>query len=256
MREELGLTQMQLAAKARVSRSALARIEQQWTIPTERTALRLRAALGIEKLPRGHPDAPALYSVWGPRRRDSAKWDTPWGPSRPQNMMSLAEYRSLSTMRGPGAVHEKAKTARHGPRSLGNEAMRHPDVLVKHLKAPFAAGELDLVLRRVAGALGIEVSDIPDSARQSPEALAAFQVRMQTFGGDEKAATHVLDRLSPKPRRMEVSGPGGDPVRTTTTIIPPSADGGKSYYERLESCDPEPGTAGTAPTPTAEEILG
>jgi hypothetical protein len=168
-------------------------------------------------------------------------------------MMSLAEYRSLSCMRGPGLpVHERVKVAR-GPRHLGNESMRHPDVLVKHLKAPFAAGELDLVLRRVAGALGIEVSDIPDSARQSPEALAAFQVRMQTFGGDDKAATHVLDRLSPKPRRMEVSGPGGDPVRTTTTVIPPSADGGKSYYERLESGNPEPGTAGT---PTAEEILG
>ena len=68
-------------------------------------------------------------------------------------------------------------------------------------------------------------------------------------GGDKEAFKEVFDRLAPKPRRLEHSGPGGEPIRTASVAAVASVDGddAREFYMGLlataavpeEELDPE-----------------
>ncbi len=93
----------------------------------------------------------------------------------------------------------------------------------------------DLSRKAIAEALGLpSYEDVPlfdSKLRRILWTLVELADR-----GDMEAAREILDRIYPKPRRMEVSGPGGGPLRSRVQTGPPTAEeiaSGDALYAAL-----------------------
>lgn len=90
--------------------------------------------------------------------------------------------------------------------------------------------------REVAAArVGCDPSDIPEDV-VTFEDLMAWVAAMLAVAGNHEFWREFGDRVAPKPRRVEVSGPGGGPVRQTITQSdnPAEANAAQEYYDELD----------------------
>jgi len=101
----------------------------------------------------------------------------------------------------------------------------------------------ELDRKRMAEALGLaSYEDVPaEWEGGTVGALWWMRVR-QAYAGDEGAIADILERSNPKPRRMEVSGPNGGPLRSQISQGPPTeaeVDSGAAFYAALAGEDDE-----------------
>jgi hypothetical protein len=94
----------------------------------------------------------------------------------------------------------------------------------------------ELERKAIAEALGFtSVDEVPDYFESFIECVWWMR-KQQAVRGHDEAIRDFLDRANPKPRRMEVSGPGGGPLRGAITVARPSdaeAAASRQYYEEL-----------------------
>lgn len=92
----------------------------------------------------------------------------------------------------------------------------------------------ELDRKRIADALGFEnVDDVPDYFESALGALWWLRLQ-QAFAGNSDAIADFLDRANPKPRRMEVTGADGGPVRAAIAAVAPGspeAAAAQDYYQ-------------------------
>jgi hypothetical protein len=103
-----------------------------------------------------------------------------------------------------------------------------------------APSELDR--KRAAEALGLaRVDDVPDDLATVLDLLWWLR-RMQAVAGSENAIADFLDRATPKPRRMEVTGADGAPLRAHISAAPPTdaeRAAADDYYRELTASPDE-----------------
>lgn len=99
--------------------------------------------------------------------------------------------------------------------------------------APNKAREL------AANRVGMAVADIPEEV-ETIEELMAWTAGMMAVQGNSDFCKEFGDRAYPKPKRVEVSGPGGGPVRQAVITGDKAAEAtaGQDYYGQLEG-DPD-----------------
>lgn len=103
-------------------------------------------------------------------------------------------------------------------------------------RAYFSQRPSDLQRAKIAEVLGCHVDEVPDYFETLWD-LIVYAVGEKAVRGSEWAMGEILDRLSPKPRRMEVSGPDGGPVRGAISTSPPSTEeaaASAAYYAALQ----------------------
>jgi hypothetical protein len=106
----------------------------------------------------------------------------------------------------------------------------------------FQQAPTELQRRKLAEYLGIATDEVPDYYESAWD-LIVWGLGEMALRGNQWAMGEILDRLAPKPRRMEVSGPEGGPVRGHISAAPPSTEeqaASQAYYRALQAaCTPE-----------------
>jgi len=85
-----------------------------------------------------------------------------------------------------------------------------------------------------ARALNMDESDIPEE-HNTPAKLHAWVQSILACAGGIEHSREIYDRLAPKPKRVEVSGPGGGPIRQaiTTGDDPMGKRAAEQYLEEI-----------------------
>lgn len=85
-----------------------------------------------------------------------------------------------------------------------------------------------------ARALNVDPSEIPEEL-DTPAKLNAWVTSLIACAGGIDHTREVYDRLAPKPKRVEVSGPGGGPIRTAVSPAddPTGRKAAESYLNEI-----------------------
>ncbi len=108
------------------------------------------------------------------------------------------------------------------------------DSLARQLQGPFGADVLDSMIEayEVPDSLAAELRELPNRL----DALALIKI-WQAARGNLMAFQEIFDRLAPKPRRTEISGPGGGPVRQLSLVKDLSEAEAEELYRRAMAGD-------------------
>jgi len=93
-------------------------------------------------------------------------------------------------------------------------------------------GDQDRALQLAAFAIGGEITDIPEYAKESLATLTAFVFAMRAVGGSVEHFREIGDRIDPKPKRIEIEGVTGA-RRGGGGNDPESAAAASDYYAAL-----------------------
>jgi len=123
----------------------------------------------------------------------------------------------------------------------GNPAGQKPVKGAKIFSAEMRHPPTELDRARMAEALGCPLDAVPDYFETFLHQLA-WMIKMAATRGNWDAIREILDREVPKPRRVELSGPGGGPLRSAVTSAQPTSEeaaAAQAYYEALAAQDDE-----------------
>jgi hypothetical protein len=102
-------------------------------------------------------------------------------------------------------------------------------------RAYFAQRPSEVQRAALAVTLGVSTDDVPDYF-ETLQDLLVWGLGEMAVRGNQWALAEILDRIAPKPRRMEVSGPDGGPLRAHLTASAPSSEEAaeaRAYYDAL-----------------------
>ena len=122
----------------------------------------------------------------------------------------------------------------------GNPSGQPPKKPSTLFREVMSAAPTDLERKAIAEALGYPSFEQVPGTFESGVHSVWWMVRQMAFRGDWEAVREVIERTNPKPRRMEVSGPNGGPLRSRVTTGPPTAEeiaSGEAYYGALPGTD-------------------
>ncbi len=124
------------------------------------------------------------------------------------------------------------------PSAIRSGGGRRPRITMAMFQARWSETPSELDRKTVAAAAGLDsVDDVPDYFATKAD-LVLWLLDVKVMRGEQWALSEVMDRLWPKPRRMEVSGPEGGPLRSVVSTIPPTegeAAEARAYAEALRS---------------------
>lgn len=95
-----------------------------------------------------------------------------------------------------------------------------------------SAGDADRALQLAAFAVGGDVTDIPEHAKESLATLTAWVFAMRAVGGSVEHFREIGDRIDPKPKRIEIEGVTGA-RRGGGGSDPAAAEAASDYYAAL-----------------------
>jgi len=130
-----------------------------------------------------------------------------------------------------------------GPKpKVGNQGMKRDStpVLVKRerlrdqlQKAYNGSGDHERALQLAAFAVGGDVTDIPEEAKESLATLTAWVFAMRAVGGSVEHFREIGDRVDPKPKRIEIEGVVGARTRGGSGSNPDEVAEANAYYATL-----------------------
>lgn len=139
------------------------------------------------------------------------------------------------SMTGQWLPGHSGNPGHHGPR---RQRKFFRSAVRRMFNAP--GGITDFMRQYASEALGIPVEQIPVEI-ETPAELAIWVMGVRACGGNIDAFREFADRLDPKPRRVELSGPDGSPVRAALSAVRSTEEqeAAQRYYDRLNSGDDE-----------------
>ena len=94
------------------------------------------------------------------------------------------------------------------------------------------SGDAERALQLAAFAVGGDVTDIPEHAKESLATLTAWVFAMRAVGGSVEHFREIGDRIDPKPKRIEIEGVTGA-RRGGGGSDPAAAEAASDYYAAL-----------------------
>ncbi len=124
------------------------------------------------------------------------------------------------------------------PGQSGNPAGRKKGrLLSEDLRTLLKYGVPEAWQKDVAALLGVKPAQLKGLRIQ--ELVAAVLVRQAVVDGERGAMQEIYDRLDPKPKRIEISGRDGTPVRATLLAAKMTEEEAASGYRALLEGDDE-----------------